>query len=50
MQNKLWINTQAYNYTMNLTLPYFTQQYTVQNYKNSNTKVFIYKYLHLLIL
>jgi hypothetical protein len=25
MQNKLWMNPQEYNYTENLTLPYFPQ-------------------------
>jgi hypothetical protein len=44
------MDPQDYNYTENFTLPYFAQYYIVQNYKNSNTKVFVYKHMHPFIL
>jgi hypothetical protein len=35
--------------TMGLTKLTFVQYFIVQNCKNSNTRIFVYKYLHLLM-
>jgi hypothetical protein len=50
LQNKFCMNPPEPLYTVGLTKLTFIQQILVQNYKNSNTRIFVYKYLHFLML
>jgi hypothetical protein len=40
------MNTLEQLYTVGLTKLSFVQYFLVQNYKNSNKRIFVYKYLH----
>jgi hypothetical protein len=44
------MNTFEPLYTVGLTKLTFPQYFLVQNYKNSNAKIIIYKYLHFIML
>jgi hypothetical protein len=46
---KFYIILKEQIYTEKLTLLYFAQKCIVQNYMNSTTRVFIYKYIYLVI-
>jgi hypothetical protein len=50
MQTKFGMNTLERLCTVGLTKPTFMQQILIQNCKNSNTRIFVYKYLHLVML
>jgi hypothetical protein len=44
------MNTLKPLYIVGLTKLTFVEYFIVQNCKNSNTRIFVYKYLHLLML